>query len=358
MKSHSLFIFLSILALNLAAQDLLEAQTFNVDCSRDTVLKCKYGAEISISKEAFSDSSGLPIKEAVVQITVKEAYDKDEMLLGGLSTQSSEGILVSNGMVYVGGHFQGKKIEISGSVKVKISATEGTADMKLYELGEDGSNWKKSKTELKLDTCASYRSRIIWLQKPSSKEEYEKWKIETYPKLSPHEQFQTDLNELPDMFGGGLITIKWLWKRRKRKPKEYYISVPIDTIWECQDGFTSTYSFNIMSFGWRNIDKLKKVKNPIRITVSTEATNVDLDVFLIFENKKICIRGYEKNNYYYFSRMPKNKEVIIIGYKEDTYGFVDVSIYKMRTTTLELIKLPKANKVTEGTFKRMLRELR
>jgi hypothetical protein len=73
----------------------LPAQVFSIDITKDTILVTKKGAVIRIPHGALSASIN------TVQLEVKEAYNIQEMLEAGLTTQSNGQPLSSGGMIYI-----------------------------------------------------------------------------------------------------------------------------------------------------------------------------------------------------------------------------------------------------------------
>lgn len=339
MKQVFLAIFLSI-SLTANSQELLDFQYFTVDCRIDTILKCKLGTEIHISKGSFIKQNGDSIISEPVQIKVKEAFGIDEMVLEKLSTESKDGLLVSNGMVQIEGYLDEEIVQISDNDKVKVSipSFDGSTSMKIYTLNEDNKPiWKESETKVKFDSCQGYKEKIIWEAYSVTKEEYKRWEKNNPVEMQPER-----------MFGGRTIEIGF------RSKKEYYIEVPVDTIWECENGAVAYYSFNIKEFGWYNIDKLKEIKNKTKLNVKTEE---DLAVFLIFDKLNVCIRAYQKpNGIFSFELVPDNKAAYLVAYKQIDSDFINVSIQEIYTSQ-KLIELKKSSKMSVGAFKKMMREL-
>ena len=96
--------FLTLLLCHITfAQQGTEYQIFTINSSRDTILIGREGTEISVPALAFTDSSGQVFEQAPITILLKEVYDRADMILEGVSTESEEGILISDGMVEIRG---------------------------------------------------------------------------------------------------------------------------------------------------------------------------------------------------------------------------------------------------------------
>ncbi|AHM62815.1 cytochrome c, mono- and diheme variants family protein [Flammeovirgaceae bacterium 311] len=76
-----------------------EAQSFVFSNARDTVLIGKYGSIIQIPDNSFENHQG--IAPARVSLELVEALTPYEMLRNGLSTTSKDGLLESDGMIYL-----------------------------------------------------------------------------------------------------------------------------------------------------------------------------------------------------------------------------------------------------------------
>ena len=73
-------------------------QTFTIDAATGGTITCKRGSKIVFPPNCFANLDN-SITTGSVQVRVKEALDKSQWLLAGLSTTTTTGMLVSGGML-------------------------------------------------------------------------------------------------------------------------------------------------------------------------------------------------------------------------------------------------------------------
>lgn len=122
----------------LAAKNL---KSYFITVNNDSAysLKTPKGALIKIPANSFNVSPG-----SGVQIEIKEAYSIQDILLGGLSTQTDGKPLRSAGMLYLNATVNNKAAEFSRSIEVTIPGKTFDESMQLYRgnIREDSSiNW-------------------------------------------------------------------------------------------------------------------------------------------------------------------------------------------------------------------------
>jgi hypothetical protein len=264
-------------------------------------------------------------------------------VLEGMSTNTKDGVLISNGMILVEAESNGQKIEIAKnkSINIKIPSQSVMNSMGVYTLDNVSKNWEKSNIEIKLDTCANYRQNIITKDKTVTKAEYKKWKKEEEAK----QKMRRDTIER--IFGGRSISIGSI-----RRPKSYTIPIPIDTIWECADLDVSYFTFGINALGWYNIDKLKKVPKHVNIIMSTSE---DLQVFLLIKRENICVLGSRKgSNTYEFRKMPSETYATIVAYHQNDRETINVSIKTIYLRSGK-VELSPTQKITVGEFRKLVK---
>jgi len=116
--------------------DKLESQLYEIDLQRDTVLLTKGGARINIAKGAIVAGN-----RTTVQLEVKEAYTMEDMVRGGLLTQSGDRILSSGGMIYL----NVADGEVKAPLGVSMPSGNLEKDMQLFkgETQKDGTiDWQ------------------------------------------------------------------------------------------------------------------------------------------------------------------------------------------------------------------------
>ncbi|MEP6749143.1 MAG: cytochrome c [Bacteroidota bacterium] len=115
----------------------LPTQVFTINTNKDTMLHTANGAIITIPQGALSASN------VTVELEIKEAYSMQQILLGGLTTQSNGQPLSSGGMIYMNA-VAGQSIKITKTISIKIPATSIDKNMQLFkgEADENASiNW-------------------------------------------------------------------------------------------------------------------------------------------------------------------------------------------------------------------------
>ena len=321
----------------ITAQDLSAPQTFTINTQRDTTLVTSSGTRLEIEENSFDHSSiNNPIKN--IKIIVEEALEKDDMILSGVSTESQETALVSDGMIKVTAKLEERDLNLAKgkSIRVSLPTQDGVdTDMALYELNRG--YWEKQKKKLTFDTCKLIIKRIIWEYKKASKKEYKEWKRSTPEQEKPQR-----------LFGGKEIN---LFSSPKR---EYRIPIPIDTIWTCAREDTAFYKFNIQLLGWNNIDKPWRFKNSVKIKIKT---NKKVKAFLIIRDKKVCLRGRPVQNFYRFRSIKKNSRIALVCYTvindKILYSIKEMIAKEDATITVDGLK-----EISSNDFKKQIEQFR
>jgi hypothetical protein len=345
-KMMKILCFLLIIGATVNAQSLMDDEIFRINPAHDTVLTTNLGSQVSIPKAAFQDSLGNSIQAGIIEISIKEVANQKDMLLEGLSTNTKDGILISNGMIRIEAASNGQKIELAKdkAIGIKIPAEAGKIGMQVYALDKELKNWGKSDTPIQLDTCTSYRLNIITEEKTVTKAEFMKWKQAQKLKQQREQQ------NVERLFGGRKVEIGPIFSK-----KAYSIPTHIDTIWTCRDLDVSYYSFVIETLGWYNIDKLIKVQDPVNLLVNT---NEDLDVFLLMRNENVSMRGIKTSNTTYeFKKVPGKTIATILAYRQKDATTVNVSV---KTIALKggKVELEPAQNMSIGEFRRMVKMMK
>ncbi len=104
----------------------LPTQLFEVDPTRDTVLKSLAGAIIKIPKGSIEANAG-----AKAKIAFKEAYSMHDILKAGLTTMSGNKALSSGGMFMINGA-DGQKLKFNAPVDISVPTNQKVEGMQLY----------------------------------------------------------------------------------------------------------------------------------------------------------------------------------------------------------------------------------
>lgn len=344
-----IFLFISnCFIVQLFAQSLTEYQYYDINSSADTLLSCQYGTQLWISANSFELESVEDelLESALIRIRVLEAYTQDDMIMAKLSTESQEGLLVSNGMIEVRAFYEEKTLNLKTSkeIRVEMPAFSAEGEMLVYDLADSiGSNWVQSATPLEMDTCLSYVEIPIYKYTTVSKKEFKKWN-KRQQALRTQE------------FGSGIFGYGGFRSRSKNQIWQTYEQV--GSTWECREDDYSLYRFSMTNLGWKNIDHFKKISDPVYVRVYTEET---LDVFLLIDNK-VCVRGKHnaEEGYYSFTGIPKNSSGKIVGYSEVDKTQVLVSMttfYFLSDKKRVEFNLAEAQKMSFGVFRIKMKKL-
>ena len=121
-------------------------QTFEISTNKQQTIKGKQGTLVTFPAQCFG-------KEKKIKIELIECYSIQEMLLNGLSTQTTDGkLLESDGMIYLNAlNDKGDILEIKqGNVKVQMSTKQKKTGMRIFEgVGNNnGVSWNLSTVQI------------------------------------------------------------------------------------------------------------------------------------------------------------------------------------------------------------------
>lgn len=127
----------------------------------DTVIEGRFGTEVFIPKDLFSNYTN-----STITMELKEFYRKEDMILNKLSTITDKNeLLESSGMLYINFFENGKQLEIQNGKTFKINLPEKPlANSNIYTNDNDSIfQWKLTNTPLKVsfpDIIKNYDFRI------------------------------------------------------------------------------------------------------------------------------------------------------------------------------------------------------
>lgn len=109
------------------------ANVFTVDVEQETVLNGREGTKLIIPPHTFATSSGI-LKNQLVTLVLEEYYRYEDMLAAKLTTTSGEDQLISNGMVRLTAHSNGKPVNIAyrKSIQLEMPAPRFDPEMQLF----------------------------------------------------------------------------------------------------------------------------------------------------------------------------------------------------------------------------------
>ena len=105
----------------------LQAQYFDIDINKDTVVKTAHGALINIAKGSLSGGNG-----STVKLEVKEAYSMSDIVGAGLTTRAGKDPLSSGGMIFIN-PADGANITINHPLGISLPTNNPRDGMKLFK---------------------------------------------------------------------------------------------------------------------------------------------------------------------------------------------------------------------------------
>lgn len=109
---------------NILTQDNLITQSFNINTKADTTITTLEGIQVTIPANAIAAST------ATVTLLIREALSLSDIIQAGLTTQSKDGILSSNGMFYINTK---ETSTILKPLQIKVPAEYADTAMRLYK---------------------------------------------------------------------------------------------------------------------------------------------------------------------------------------------------------------------------------
>ncbi|WP_276485075.1 hypothetical protein [Paraflavitalea pollutisoli] len=109
------------------------ATVFTVDVEKETVLNGREGTRLIIPPHSFATNTGM-LKNQLVTLVLEEYYTYEDMLAAKLTTTSGEEQLISNGMVKLTAHSNGKPVNIAygKSIQLEMPAPHFDPEMQLF----------------------------------------------------------------------------------------------------------------------------------------------------------------------------------------------------------------------------------
>jgi mono/diheme cytochrome c family protein len=110
--------------INIFTQDNLHTQSFSINTKTDTTITTTEGIEVTIPANAISAAT------PTVTLLIKEALSLSDIIQAGLTTQTKDGILSSNGMFYINTK---ETSTILKPLQIKIPTQYADTAMRLYK---------------------------------------------------------------------------------------------------------------------------------------------------------------------------------------------------------------------------------
>ncbi|MES2379509.1 MAG: hypothetical protein V4538_00605 [Bacteroidota bacterium] len=92
---------------------------FTISASLDTTIFGEQGTRVFIEKGTFQFADGTPVTDSI-KIKIKEFYQKSDIILADLSTESDGKLLETGGMLKITATSKGQEIEIKGDKRIVV----------------------------------------------------------------------------------------------------------------------------------------------------------------------------------------------------------------------------------------------
>ncbi len=313
-----------------------------VYAKQESFLKLKKGTEIRVPSEAFERLDGTPYLGRV-EIETKEVLTPISSLLNDLSTMSGDRILESRGMVYINARtMDGEQLRLKEGIAVEITMPVAEGDNSGFQsfrgnLRSDGMfDWMLNENENQAKNADKVYNYYEWGELPEDevlaiREKREAWIAERLDNGWDRRKVRQSLRRAKKRTRSANKRNKWRMKNKynyasggvkyirrrtqSRGPikmqrsymlgmtKNYWIEV--ESIRDMERLKISSYSL-----GWCNIDRFYKETGPKEeLLVKSEGVQ---DVFLLFRNSFIVLKGEEKQAGKYFPVVPADEEVLVV----------------------------------------------
>lgn len=286
--------------------DALPVQTFTIDPAKNETIKGEGGTKIVIPKGSLVDDAGNPAKGPVT-ISLTEALDQSDWVLGNLTTLFDNQPLESGGMINVTAQSEQGDLQVKNgkSISVSIPAGDFQKGMSFFE-GERDSNGVQWKNPVALKE-----------KRPGKKPKEQKavQKGTTWYQYSYEVDGRTDSAYIPLELRKKVSEIAWLATGKNVRDSVFVIDDYViklfyskiveeewDTITVVQgvNSYVSDqqteYLFSMKNLGWANIDRLQQDPRTQQVELITDVTNqAEFDmVFVTLITSKMYLPGYQK----------------------------------------------------------------
>lgn len=304
----------------------IPSQDFLISSDTDTVLIGKYGTKIKIEAGIFVDSIGNDI-HGDVKIELKECLDQYSIVLGGLTTTSNNEILESGGMICLNANFENQKLDLkrNSSIGIEVPTDSIMDGMQLFEgvLKGDKIDWVNPTPLANLPEQQNIQSdsdsiQISYITDTIHKRHNISYNVEVNgekvaDKRIP-ENVRDKILELTYADNGLVITkdstaviegykVNFYKNDHFNTWKDYKYGekwVRTSSVNTFREDSNSSYVFNLKKLGWANIDRFfndprtKEIEWLASINACEKYS--EPYVSLVFENQKIYLPGYVKDN--------------------------------------------------------------
>jgi hypothetical protein len=345
---------------NIYSSDNLTTQTFSINASIDNIITGANGTKIRIPKNSFVDSTGLPVS-GMIEIRLKEALTKKEMVVGNLTTTFNGKPLETGGMIFIDAISKDKSLLIgeNKSIQVALPTDSALNGMSLFSGKQDSSGIKWENPIPLIKPGGDSAGISIDLFEKTTNIMYS---VDGFESIK--DQPDTVVREVgriawegdglkitkDSVFKIGNYTVNFYKQDRLQKWNEVF------TTEKGTNGFNEDknahYIFSLKKLGWANIDRLLADPRTIEVELITSIENQSdfKFVYVTLVTQKMYLPGYQKkDNTFCFShnddepqQLPVGETATIIAtaYKNDKpyFAIQQITITDKQTITFKLIE--------------------
>ena len=181
-----------------------KSESFKIDNSRDTIIKCKKGTKIYIPSHSFVLKEGKNLSTNRVDFRVTEYYSPAEMIEANLTTKSDDRILETGGMLHIEAFSGGRKLALKEDKKLGLKFKDISF-----------------KDSMKLFSGKISNNQINW--------ELEDEKQQTKPLVTS--DYYIRVEDMPEFQGGGISKFKEFIHSNLSYPKIAFENKIEGTVW-------------------------------------------------------------------------------------------------------------------------------
>jgi TonB family protein len=341
-------------------------QSFVLDNAIDTILVCNEGTVLTIRADMFVKENGEPVNGNVI-LKVKEYYKLSDILLADLSTTSDGDMLETGGMLHLEAKADGVKCKLKKGKAMKIEFPYEVEKDNMQLFGgnrtEELMNWQPfadvneqediENIFMVVENMAEYKGGQSELFSFISKNI-------KYPEIAKERGIQgivyvqividengevADLQVMrgvhPLLDNEALRVLrkmpKWIPGSQRGENVPVRIMIPINfnlgvgkvttekdyNLSELEDytlapenmGTLFRYSFMANNLGWINCDRFIYAKERINQYIVNSKNHSNTSFKVIFTKYNSILPGFKRGTRYLFGKVPKNEDIIIVGFE-------------------------------------------
>lgn len=250
------------------ALDYKESQNFIIDPHEDSYILGNEGTRIYILKDSFPNATNK------VRIILKEYYKLSDIIMSGLTTQTSYGALSTSGMIFVDfvDNDSGKELLINKPYNLSFPNVSYNDESELY-LGDVSAN------------------KIIWKPIKDSVRKIEKIKM----------------NQEISLINNHVLYEQLVFNTNDTSIKENY--------WNVEDAMGPIYkTFELKSYGWINCDRLFVSKMTVNVKLKNNE-GFPVELLVIFPARKVVLGVTVSENNTIEYKLGKDEEIVFLAVK-------------------------------------------